>query len=123
MNNIPTEILLLIKSFVGCYIHNKNFYLVSRKNNSLNNCLITSYKSLLDCKVHSKNPHLVESIDKLRTSNKIYKVGISIDSLSFNSIESFNISRNYFTDFGNILYVCNQEKKIVYDYSGEYFYE
>ena len=56
-------------------------------------------------------------------SNKIVKAGNSIDSLSFNSIESFNISRNYFSDFGNILYVCKQEKKIVYDYSGEYFYE
>ena len=123
MDNVPKEILLIIKSFVGCYLHNINFYWVSKEFNSLNNCPIVYYKSLFDCRAHSKDPYLLESICKLKDTNKILKQNNLVNSLSFKSLESYNIARNYFSDFGNISYICNQKRKIVYDYSGEYFHD
>ena len=123
MENICTDILKNIKSYLGCYLSNKGFYQVNKRHNSLYNCKIIAYKSIQACVKHTRKKYLFNSIYQLKDAYQELNRYKYVHSIHFESLKAFNISRKYFNDFGEIDHYCCQGRGVMYDNTGEYFFD
>lgn len=113
MEYICLDNIKLIKNFVGCCLKT-GFYLVNKEFYNLKNCKIINYKSISACLNHTKKKYLFESVNTLITTKKQLEINNNIDSIHFFSKKAFNLSEQYFNDFGIIDHYCCYNKGVVF---------
>lgn len=120
MECLPIDILKKIRSYLSCYLLDKNFFLTNTLNNSLHCCNLIKYKSLVACKYHSKEKFLFNSIITLQEAEAEFKKYKSIYSIHFNTRKAFLLSEKYLELFGTVNHYCCNGTGVVYINNNNY---